>query len=205
VVSSTINAASLSAAGQAATAGVISAQVAALAEGVLKPMLVKQLKPLAALVLGVIILTGAMGVVVSGRPGAAAPAHASPAPSARADEKPVGAEKKDADKPEVTPGALARVKAVDLTKPGVTVELLLNGGKFVTCSYLVAKDAEIVLADGKKATLKDLKDALVGRDNGLGAEAVFAEHQPVVVAIRVFRDQAEYDRLIKKAQNDPNK
>jgi RNA polymerase sigma factor (sigma-70 family) len=59
VVSSTIKAATLCAAGQAATTGFISAQVAALTEGVLKSMLMSKLKVVTAVVL-------ALGIVGSG-------------------------------------------------------------------------------------------------------------------------------------------
>jgi RNA polymerase sigma factor (sigma-70 family) len=57
VVSSTIKAASLFAAGQAATTGAISVKVAALAEGVLKTMLLMKLKT----VMGLLIVAGIVG------------------------------------------------------------------------------------------------------------------------------------------------
>jgi WD40 repeat protein len=63
VVSSTIKAASLFTAGQAATAGVISAKVAALTEGVLKTMLYTKLKVVVALLLVVAALSGAAGLI----------------------------------------------------------------------------------------------------------------------------------------------
>ena len=53
VVSSTIKAASLFAAGQAAATGVISAKVAALTEGVLKAMLLTKLKIATAVLVGI--------------------------------------------------------------------------------------------------------------------------------------------------------
>jgi RNA polymerase sigma factor (sigma-70 family) len=58
LMSSTINAASVYAAGQAAAAGVISAEVAALAEGVLKAMLVSKLKIATAVLLVVLACVG---------------------------------------------------------------------------------------------------------------------------------------------------
>jgi RNA polymerase sigma factor (sigma-70 family) len=62
VVSSTIKAASLFAAGQAA-AGMISVKVAALTEGVLKTMLFTKLKIVVVLLLAVVALSGAAGVI----------------------------------------------------------------------------------------------------------------------------------------------
>ena len=56
MVTSTIRAASLYAAGQAAAAGVISSQVAALTEGVLKSMLLTKLKIATALFLALTVL-----------------------------------------------------------------------------------------------------------------------------------------------------
>jgi RNA polymerase sigma factor (sigma-70 family) len=61
VVDSTIQAASRLAAGQ--TAGMISAEVAALAEGVVKAMLLNKLKVVSAVLLVVAALSGAMGLV----------------------------------------------------------------------------------------------------------------------------------------------
>lgn len=58
VVSSTINAASGYAAGQAATTGLISVNVAALTEGVLKTMLVSKLKVVTAMLLVVVFIGG---------------------------------------------------------------------------------------------------------------------------------------------------
>ncbi|MFO0841537.1 MAG: sigma-70 family RNA polymerase sigma factor [Gemmataceae bacterium] len=63
VVSSTIKAASLYAAGQAAATGVISAEVAALAEGVLKSMFLTKWKIATAVVLIVVALGGGAGLI----------------------------------------------------------------------------------------------------------------------------------------------
>jgi RNA polymerase sigma factor (sigma-70 family) len=76
LVSSTIKAASLFAAGRAVTAGVISAQVAALAEGVLRTMLLGKLK-VAAAVLVVCALGAGVGTsLLHGQTGPADPAAA---------------------------------------------------------------------------------------------------------------------------------
>jgi RNA polymerase sigma factor (sigma-70 family) len=66
VVSSTIKAASVFAAGQAAAAGMISAQAAALTEGVLKAMLLTKFKVLTAVLLAVTLL-GSGAVLLSSR------------------------------------------------------------------------------------------------------------------------------------------
>ena len=63
VVSSTINAATLYAAGQAATSGAISAQVTALTEGMLKAMVLTKLKVVSVVLLVVATLSGAAGVI----------------------------------------------------------------------------------------------------------------------------------------------
>ena len=77
VVSSTIKAASLFAAGQAAATGLISVKVTALTEGVLKTMLVTKLKTaLAVLVLAVAAVGGLTSLTVPTAP----VAHAAPAP-----------------------------------------------------------------------------------------------------------------------------
>jgi len=63
VVSSTIKAASLFAAGQAAAMGVISAKVAALSEGMLKAMLLTKIKIATVVVLMIAALAGAAGLI----------------------------------------------------------------------------------------------------------------------------------------------
>lgn len=69
VVSNTIKVASLTAAGQATAAGVVSAQVAALSEGVLKAMLVSKLKVVTAVLLVFAALCGATGLVCRSQAG----------------------------------------------------------------------------------------------------------------------------------------
>ncbi len=69
VVSSTIKAASLFAAGQAAASGVISAKVAGLTEGVLKTMLLSKLKITTAVMATVTVLCGAAGVLYQAQAG----------------------------------------------------------------------------------------------------------------------------------------
>src|SRR5262249_4370232 len=68
LVGSTVKAATLLAAGQAAAAGLISPQVAALTEGVMKAMLLTKLKRSAAMLLALITLGLGVGVVLSQAP-----------------------------------------------------------------------------------------------------------------------------------------
>jgi RNA polymerase sigma factor (sigma-70 family) len=104
VVSSTIEAASLFAAGPAAAAGVVSAQVAALAGGVLKTMFLTKLKVATAVFLVIALLGVGAGVVArtqkalaAGRPEIRREATAQgQRPPAGAPKTPPG---KDADKP----------------------------------------------------------------------------------------------------------
>jgi RNA polymerase sigma factor (sigma-70 family) len=92
VVDSTIKAASRLAAGQ--TAGMISAEVAALAEGVVKAMLLNKLKVVSTVLLVAAALSGAMGLVyqaqAAGRPEAlrATEKADEKLPAAKKDEKP---------------------------------------------------------------------------------------------------------------------
>src|SRR5262249_10144848 len=65
VVSSAIKAANLVAAGQ--TAGVVTAKVAALTEGVVKAMFLTKIKSVLAVVLVVVTLTGAVGMIFQTR------------------------------------------------------------------------------------------------------------------------------------------
>jgi RNA polymerase sigma-70 factor (ECF subfamily) len=76
VVSATIKAASVFAAGQAAATGVISAPVAALTEGVVRAMLLTKLKTGMALLLAVGLLSAGWGVARTYRTEAAGPAGA---------------------------------------------------------------------------------------------------------------------------------
>jgi RNA polymerase sigma factor (sigma-70 family) len=81
VVSSTIKAASLFAAGQAAAPGVISVKVAALTEGVLKAMFLTKIK----IATAVLLLLGALGISVSGLTHETLAADPAASNSARAD------------------------------------------------------------------------------------------------------------------------
>jgi RNA polymerase sigma factor (sigma-70 family) len=115
LVSSTIKAASLFAAGRAVTAGVISAQVAALAEGVLRTMLLGKIKA-AAVVLVVCALGAGVGAsLLHGQTGPADPATAQASAdergSRRADPRPRPAGQKEDASATTLQGRLADLEA----------------------------------------------------------------------------------------------
>jgi RNA polymerase sigma factor (sigma-70 family) len=129
VVSSTIQAASLWAAGQAAASGVISAQVAALADGVLTTMFLTKLK----------IATAVLAVVAVLGTGAGRLTHRALA------EKPTGKAAKDAGKEERTE-VKGVVKAVNDSQGTLVVHL---GKEFPgEETFTLAGDAKVLLDDG---------------------------------------------------------
>jgi RNA polymerase sigma factor (sigma-70 family) len=89
LVSSTIKAASLFAAGQTAAAGVISPKAAALTEGVLKTVLLTKLQTATAVLLVVAVLSGAAGLIYQTQ-ATEAPAAAETAGKADKDKQPAG-------------------------------------------------------------------------------------------------------------------
>src|SRR5262249_21299342 len=101
VLSSTIQAATALAAGQAAATGVISVKVAALTEGVLKSMLLTKLKTAVAVLLAVLVLGAGLGT--AGLLYLARPAQGTPDGSEEKDAKKVGgaatADDKKGDRP----------------------------------------------------------------------------------------------------------
>jgi RNA polymerase sigma factor (sigma-70 family) len=140
VVSTTIQAASLFAAGQATATGVLPGRAVALAEGVLKTMLLTKLKLATAVLLAVAFLgTGAAALTQQ------VPADP-PAP------QPVQEKKDGAPESSHVSGL---VKAVDFTKHTVTVAH--QGGKD---TFPVAKDATIRI-DGRPGNLVGLPTGVV--------------------------------------------
>jgi RNA polymerase sigma factor (sigma-70 family) len=164
VATRTIKAATLFAAGQAASAGATSAGAVALAEGVLRTMLLTKLKIATAMLLAVAVLvtsTAALTHVLASptdREGAA-PAEPVP-PAARQDPPPPGIAAVAQDQAPPTPAAKPPkdaepvpahvsgvVKAVDAQVKMLTVT---HGDRDTT--FNVAKDAEIEI-DGKRGEL----------------------------------------------------
>jgi hypothetical protein len=72
---------------------------------------------------------------------------------------------------------------------------LTNDGRDVTRAYPVDKGAKIVLANGKKGKLTDLKE-------GVGAEVDLDAAVPVILKIRVAPDQKEFDRQLKNPNQE---
>ena len=152
---STIQAAAVVAAGQAATAGIVSAPVAALTEGVLKAMLLHKIKFVAAVLLTLGILGTGAGVlthrVLADKPGAPA--------EAEKPKEPGKAKPGEPSKDETTEVS-AVLQSVDAAASTVTV-----GSKaFGPQTFTVSKDAKILLHDGtagklafKEGKLDDLK------------------------------------------------
>jgi RNA polymerase sigma factor (sigma-70 family) len=151
VASLTIKAASLVAAGPAAVAGCISAEAVALAEGVLKTMLLNKLKIATAVVVAIGIL-GAGGIALTQRALADKPAE----PPAK--EKPAQLAQKPAAPPatenrpsEVIPTVVnGVVKSVDAAANTVTVTYGIGDSTFT-----LAKDAKLEI-DGKPGQLASL-------------------------------------------------
>jgi len=170
VLSSTIKTTTLVTTGQAA-AGVISAKVAALTEGVLKAMLVTKLKT-ATVVLLVLGLVGSGAGIVTHRALAESPPKvtaAQPKPEKvvppDADPEKAQKPKPDEQKPEVEkpaapqrkkPGTVGKLDAVDAGKNTITITVTGKDGLAQQKTFEVGPEAEILL-DGKKAKLGDLK------------------------------------------------
>jgi RNA polymerase sigma factor (sigma-70 family) len=147
VVSSTIKAASHFAAGQGAAPGVLSVKAVALAEGVLKTMLLTKLKMATAVLLAVAVL-GTAAAALTYRVPADQPADPPAAEKTQPADQPV-AEKKGGDKEGVVVSGV--VKAVDVEKNTLTVSQRA-GEKTIT----VASDAPVVI-NGRPGNLAGLQ------------------------------------------------
>jgi RNA polymerase sigma factor (sigma-70 family) len=146
VASSTIRAASLFAAGQPTTAGAISLKAVALAEGVLKTMLLTKLK-IATAVLAVIALLGAGAAALTQKVLAEKPSE----PAVNDKKAPAAqpaTENKAVEAPPTTVNGV--VKAVDAPNNKLTV--VYGVGE---TTFTVAKDAKIDI-DGKPGSLTAL-------------------------------------------------
>jgi RNA polymerase sigma factor (sigma-70 family) len=161
VVASTIKAASLFAAGQAAAAGAISVKVTALTEGVLKTMLLTKLKT-ATLVLLTVALLGT---------GAGWLTHQALA------EKPTDKAVKDAGKKDQTELS-GVVKAVDASRNTVTLH---PGKEFPEeRTFHVAADAKVLLDDGTGDKLGFQEGRLTDLTDGAPVILRLSEDQKVV-------------------------
>jgi RNA polymerase sigma factor (sigma-70 family) len=180
VASSTIKAASLVAAGQAAAPSVVSVKAVALAEGVLKTMLLTRLKIATAVLVAVVAALGTGAAALTQQVGAGKPADRAAAEQQPATQ-PVTEKKQSESGTTVVSGV---VKAVDAAKGTLTVSHR-EGDK----TFTVANDAAIVinggsctlagLAKGARASVSLLADAKTARS----VEAVGPQLDGVVTAV----------------------
>ncbi len=169
LVVTTVKAATVVAAGQAATAGVISAKVTALTEGVMKGMLITKLKVTAVFCVAVGVLAIGSGTLVhhslagappseSGDHGGRPVAAAEPEALLIADEEPAdedaAATRREQPKDETTVGGT--LQSVDTAKNTVTIKINNRRTGPMAKTFELAKDIA-VLRDGKAAKLSDLK------------------------------------------------
>jgi RNA polymerase sigma factor (sigma-70 family) len=168
LVTSTARAAALAAAGQAVTAGVISAPVAALIEGAVNAMFANKLKTTLALVL-------ALGVAGTGavvlRPALADKPAAAPAVKG----KPV--------KPgaEVSTEVSGVVRAVDTAKNTIALISKQPGAK----TFEVARDVKVLLDDGRGGKLGFEEGRLSDVTEGAGVTLRLSADRKTVVRILV--------------------
>jgi RNA polymerase sigma factor (sigma-70 family) len=169
VVSCTIKAATLFAAGQAAAAGVLSVKVAALTEGVLKMMLLTKLKKATSVLIAIAIInpfTVGLAYKVLGSEQSNLPNQ--------------GQQQAKEKKQEPGPLFAGTVKEVDVNNQTIIVTLTLNDGKPSDITRQLAKNIKIVLPDGKIGKLTDL---IVGADVGV---PVYSERKTPLEEIHVL-------------------
>ncbi len=168
LVVTTVKAATVVAAGQAATAGVISAKVTALTEGVMKGMLITKLKVTAVFCVAVGVLAIGSGALVHHSLAGTAPSeggdHGRPVAAVEpetlliADEEPAdedaAATRREQPKGETTVGG--SLQSVDTAKNTVTIKISNRRTGPMEKTFELAKDIAI-LRDGKAAKLSDLK------------------------------------------------
>jgi RNA polymerase sigma factor (sigma-70 family) len=137
LIGSTIQAATHVAAGSAATSGGISTAVAALTEGVLTAMFITRLKMATALLLVAGVLGTGTGLLT----------HRALADKPAAQQGGAKAGKKD--KPETGPNIQASIKTIDPSTNGIVVVVNEGGKKGVEKTFTLAKEAKVMLNDGR--------------------------------------------------------
>jgi hypothetical protein len=177
VVVSTIGAARVYAAGRAATPGVISAQVAALTEGVLKVMTVSKLKIAMALVL-VLACVGGPVALLPTTAGQQPPAEKkynatkTEEPTKQTDDKKDDVKKRTTKVIRLTPGMVAGVVGeVDAEKNLITVSIptsvnSIRGGKLETKEGKNIGLQDLPVRKETKITVKGKEGKLVDIDKG---------------------------------------
>jgi RNA polymerase sigma factor (sigma-70 family) len=140
LVAHTVKAATTVAGGQAAAAGLVSAKVVALTEGILKAMLIAKLKIAAVCLLVCGIACLGVGVLTY-------QAFAEkPAQSTTADDKSDKKDGKKGDKKQDNSVVYGVVKAVDASKNTITISIKKTSAQ----TYALAQDAKIYLEEGKR-------------------------------------------------------
>jgi RNA polymerase sigma factor (sigma-70 family) len=199
LLTSTVKAAALFAAGKAAAVGMVSSQVVGLTKGVLNAMLTTKFKAATAVLLAAALLTAGGALLQraaaqpedpSARPAREAPdprvgVRETPDPKARLDQptpRQDGSWKNVLNEPT---GLLVIIRAVDARQHKLTVGLSTNAGRIVETTYTTAKDVKVTLEDASaKGTLDDV-------EAGQGAVIQLADPQknPTVVSVHVVRVQ----------------
>jgi RNA polymerase sigma factor (sigma-70 family) len=183
VVSSTIKAVTLVAAGPAAGAGAISAQVAALTEGVLKAMLLTKLKIAAVVLLAV----GVFGL------GAGVLTHRAQA------EKPTAKTGKGEGQ-EATSEVTGVAKAVDTAKNTITIQL--GKGFAGQKTFALARDAKVFLDDGTGDKLGFEEGKLTDLTEGISVTLRLSPNQQEV--LRIWAEGPRVQGILKAADAGNN-
>jgi RNA polymerase sigma factor (sigma-70 family) len=169
----TVEAAAQVAAGTVATAGGVSAAVAALTEGVLTAMFLTRLKVAVALVLAAGVFASGTGLLTHR---ALAQKPAAQKPGASAGKK---------DKKESGPSIQAHVKAVDVAGNGIVVTVNEGGKKAVEKTFTLAKDAKVLLNDGRTKGDPGKEGKLADLTEGTGVVLQLSADQKTVLGITV--------------------
>jgi predicted DNA-binding protein (UPF0251 family) len=189
VVVSTIKAAGLFAAGQAAATGAISVKVAALTDGVLRSMLYYKLKVVSVLLAALVACVGAgmcAAALCAGDP--AQPPPAEKAPDTGTDVTQAAARPQDKQRPE--PGAKGEPRAplvVDVEGPVYDIALSPNGGVVATVTSQSKDDKDyfgVELWDSRtgKRLQELLEETTEGRARGtVGGVAYSPDGKTVAV------------------------
>ena len=134
VASSTIKAASLFAAGKAAAAGVISAKVAALTEGILRTMFLNKLRIATAVLLAVGVLGAGLGFALTHRAEAAGPATATKEAEPKSDKDRLQGvwQQVSCEGPDEAPADLVKENTLVIKDDTITVTAGKRGGYTLT-------------------------------------------------------------------------
>jgi RNA polymerase sigma factor (sigma-70 family) len=173
LMTTTVEAAAQVAAGTAASASGISASVAALTEGVLTAMFLTRLKVAAALLLAAGVLGTTTGLLTHR---ALAQKPAAQKPAANAGKK---------DKKESGPSIQAHVKTVDVAGNGIVVTTSEKEKKGVEKAFSLAKDAKVILNDGRTKGDPGKEGKLADLAEGTGVVLQLSADQKTVLGITV--------------------